>query len=213
MKQDSEPTDNIAQTLRQALNTSGKTIEEVANDLGVHRNTVHRWLKGESQPRGLMRGPLAKAFGISPAEIWPNIEAPAPDMEVVETWKHLQDIPTETWVDLVQDTTAKEINVLAGSGTRLTEGVPRLDEIIRAHDVFGAKIRICFGDPKSEHTTYRDTEEGLDGTFSSRIQRSILEWKRILEGLENAELRVYEPRTSIEFGPMPATSQAMFPTK
>lgn len=139
-----------------------------------------------------MRGPLARTFNVSPTEIWPNSEKIAsPELEVINTWKHLQDVPTDIWVELTQDTNAKRIDVLAGSGTRLTEGVPRLDEIIRAHDVFGATIRICFGDPESEHTKYRDSEEGLDGTFASRIKRSILEWQNILEGLQNAELRVY----------------------
>lgn len=38
----------------------GRTREEVAREVGVSMNTVHRWARGEQCPRGLQRAALVR---------------------------------------------------------------------------------------------------------------------------------------------------------
>lgn len=60
------PPPNTARMIRVA---AGVTQERLAQELGVHRMTVHRWETGERQPRGVHRAMYAGLLDELRAEV------------------------------------------------------------------------------------------------------------------------------------------------
>ena len=52
--------------MRAARIRKGLTTEEVGERVGVHKNAVQRWERGESEPMGSNLIALSKLYGVSP---------------------------------------------------------------------------------------------------------------------------------------------------
>ena len=59
----------LAQIIREALRSSGKTQDSVAREVGVHRGTISKWASGENIMRVEHADRLADALGIDRAEL------------------------------------------------------------------------------------------------------------------------------------------------
>jgi transcriptional regulator with XRE-family HTH domain len=68
----------IGRTLARVRKARGLTQAELAERLGVIRNTVSRWERGEATPSLEQLGPLTRALRVRP-EIW--IDLPARSVE------------------------------------------------------------------------------------------------------------------------------------
>lgn len=67
---------SLAQAIAQERGRCGMTQEFVAGQLGVSRQAVSKWERGESEPSTSNLLALAKLFGISPAQLLAGIEMP-----------------------------------------------------------------------------------------------------------------------------------------
>lgn len=64
---------SLAQTISQERARCGMTQEFVAGQLGVSRQAVSKWERGESEPSTSNLLALAKLFGVSPAQLLESI--------------------------------------------------------------------------------------------------------------------------------------------
>lgn len=66
---EAEPGVGLGEALRRRRQDSGMTQELVAEQLGVSRQAVSRWEKGEARPSSANIQALAGLYGITPAEL------------------------------------------------------------------------------------------------------------------------------------------------
>lgn len=180
--------------LRDALLSSGITVEQVAEKTRVDPKTVERWLTTDRTPYARHRRALATMLGQAESYLWPSAVPPERQAaiaasEVVSIYPHRSTIPSDIW-DRLLASTSDRIDILVHAGLFLAERADFI-ETLAAKAAAGVTIRITFGDPASDAVSLRSAEERLgDGVLASRIIYGLVPYKRLL-GTPGIEFRFH----------------------
>lgn len=181
--------------LRDALMSAGQTTETAADHVGVDAKTVERWLTQDRVPYPRHRGSLAALVARSESYLWPGAvpaqrQKKASTSEIVETYPHRSDVPTQLWDDLLLRAQSS-IDVLVHAGQFLIERsgfVAALGQKASS----GTAVRIAFGAPDSDATERRSAEEKLGpGVLGARIRYGLASYRPLL-GVPGVEFRFHE---------------------
>ena len=77
-----ERTADIAQRLREAMNTAGKTQADLVRETGLSKSTLSRYLSGQFEPKQIAVNKLALALNVAEMWLWGcdvPMERPAPE--------------------------------------------------------------------------------------------------------------------------------------
>lgn len=186
--------------LRRAVDEVGLSTNEIAARLGVNVRSVQNWLAGDRTPRRDERLRLALLLDISRSELWPDVDD-AHELSAVAEWPGLPSVPTERWRRLF--TAAQEnIDISAGSAQFLAQSIPDLRALLVAkaevlHQTVAIRVVFSTGDASAR----RDEQEAANpdnptslgpGDSIATGQIGLRNWKAILDGVPNAELRVID---------------------
>ena len=180
--------------LRDALNTTGLTPGDVANDLGVDPKTIERWITVGRVPYPRHRHRLAALVRESEAYLWPDAiprerRGRIAESEIVHVYPHRADVPADLWRRLF--TSARDtVDVLVYSGLFLPEQQPRLLNMLRDKATAGARIRILLGDPDCQPVAQRGQDEGIGDAMAAKI-RNVLSHYRPLAGHDGIDVRLH----------------------
>jgi hypothetical protein len=181
--------------LRDALMNVGHSTSSAADQVGVDTKTVERWLTQDRVPYPRHRGALAALVGRSESYLWPDAvpaqrQRKAAASEIVETFPHRSDVPSQLWEDLLQRATSR-IDVLVHAGQFLHER-PNFIAILKAKAGAGAYVRVAFGAPEGEATDRRSSEEKLgQGVLGARIRYGLVSYRPLLS-TPGIEFRFHE---------------------
>lgn len=74
-----------------AIEHSGKTQPQIADEMGVRQQSVSQWVNGESLPRTNKLEKLAKVCGVSPAWLFAGTGAMVIDYSEADMRKQIKD--------------------------------------------------------------------------------------------------------------------------
>jgi transcriptional regulator with XRE-family HTH domain len=182
---------SLNEMLRRALFRARLTEEDVAAHLGVDPKTVRRWLEGRT-PYARHRLAMSHLLGTDEADLWPEIHAARaarswPD-EIKAVYPHRWAVPREVWHQFFGSARNK-IGVLAYSGLFVAEDVGLIDTFASKARA-GVTIRICLGDPDSQHVAERGAEEGIGDAMVAKIRNAIALYSPLLH-MGNVEVRLH----------------------
>lgn len=120
---------SFAQRLRNLRTAKGMSLQDVADRMGVSRQTVHEWETGKSQPRMVRVEQLAQAMGVSETELLGGEQIPGaggdlqfslaeppapyyPTLQPILAWDHPDDLPEGEFVMVPK----LDVNLSAGNG-------------------------------------------------------------------------------------------------
>jgi hypothetical protein len=174
--------------LREALNASGLTPQQVATDLQVDPKTVERWITQARVPYPRHRHRLATAVGQSEAYLWPETvihedpddEEEPDDAEIVHVYPHRSSVPVDLWRRLLGRATER-IDILTYAGLFLPEQHPHLLTVLRSKARGGARIRLLLGDPDCEAVTERGVEQGIGEALAARVRNAHAYYRPLAE--------------------------------
>ena len=111
--------------LRDALNRSGISTDDIATKLDVDPKTVERWVTQGRAPYRKHRSRVAALLRETERYLWPEALDPqgaaaVDESELVKLYAHRNDVPHELWSRLLNSATAR-IDVLVYVGMFLTE--------------------------------------------------------------------------------------------
>lgn len=156
--------------------SSGLTLNDVAEDVGVDPKTVQRWVTKARIPHRSHRLAVADMLSAKESYLWPDIaEDPrvksASRAELVDFFPSRSAVPLDLWVSLIEN--AKEsFDLLAFAGLFLPEHVELVPRLCRRAGE-GVRVRVLLGDPDSEAVMRRGQEEGLNEGMAHRIRLSL----------------------------------------
>lgn len=171
--------------LRDAISRGGRTVDAVAEHIGVDPKSVERWITQDRVPYPKNRQAIAALLRESETYLWPSAVsdekvAEASGSEVVQVFPSRSAIPRELWDRLLDQATGR-IDVLVYVGMFLTE-TPNLLPALEAKGAAGARIRFLFGDPASREVTRRSTDEGIGkGAIAAKIRNALAYFQRIAD--------------------------------
>ena len=58
--------EKVRRHMKEARIAAGLTVDDVSKSIGVHRNAIERWERGESEPMGSNLISLSRLYGRSP---------------------------------------------------------------------------------------------------------------------------------------------------
>lgn len=61
--------ENLRDLIEREQRRSRRKVVQIAGDLGVHRQTVHAWIRGTKRPVRWLVGALAQELGVSVARL------------------------------------------------------------------------------------------------------------------------------------------------
>ena len=161
------------QRLVDAIRTSGRRVEEFAEELGVDPKTVERWVSTGRVPRPTHRQRVEKALSVPAALLWPGAPGPAPGIEELAGAYATRNELAPAAVASLLDAATEHVDVLAFSSMWLWDMVPRFTERLMAKDRAGVQVRICLGDPDSDAVRLRGEEEGIGDGMPARCQLAL----------------------------------------
>jgi transcriptional regulator with XRE-family HTH domain len=140
------------ENLKNALETAGLTIEQLAEVIGVDPKSVQRWVTGATVPYPRHRAAISKALNRTERELWPyektgqaptenkdENEALAAGGDVTGAWAYADDQGAPELIEFV-NTTAGAIDVLDSCcGIQIT---PDLTDALRVQAETGRPVRI-----------------------------------------------------------------------
>lgn len=178
--------------LRAALLQRSLTLDAVAEQIGVDRKTVERWVGGRT-PYRRHRFAVARMLSLDEGYLWPEALSreqvtQASEGEVLNVYPHRSDVPRDEWGRLFESA-EQEIGVLVYAGLFLAEdsGIQRtFAEKAKA----GVRVRILLGDPDSPEVAERGSEEGVDEAMAAKIRNALVLY-RPLRKIEGAEIRFH----------------------
>lgn len=164
------------QRLKNAMQKTQLSAEDLSIELEVDLKTVQRWMNGSATPRPRKRQQLADLVGQEAYVLWPGSEAPltgtdATD-EVIAVYGQRADIPRERWAALI-DQAEQRVDLLGFAMLHLPEQHPGFAGTLSQKASTGCEVRVALADPSGEHTAYRDAEESLGGALEGRIRTSV----------------------------------------
>lgn len=161
------------QRLEDAIRTSGRRVEEFADELGVDPKTVERWVSTGRVPRPTYRYRAEKTLSVPAPLLWPSVPGPARGIEeLAGAYATRNELAPATVASLL-DAATEHIDVLAFAAMWLWDTVPRFTERLMAKDEEGVQVRICLGDPASDAVRLRGEEEGIDDYMQARCQLAL----------------------------------------
>jgi transcriptional regulator with XRE-family HTH domain len=151
------------QRLQDAIRQAGRTIEDVAGEVGADPKTVGRWVTTGRLPRPASRRALADVLGIPPAVLWPEAGAPASGAtELVGIYASRRELSPATVASLLKETES-QVDIVAYAALWLWDTVPHFGELLCQKLADGVGVRVCLGDPTSDAVRLRGEEESLGG--------------------------------------------------
>ncbi len=179
--------------LRSAIYAANLTPAEVADELGVDRKSVDRWIGGRT-PYRRHRAAAGRLLGVDDALLWPEATTPAEvaeasEQEVIHHYPHRWAVPREAFMRLFESAT-EQIDVLVYSGFFLAEdrGIQRL-LINKTRE--GVRVRILLGDPDSTNVAERGADEGIGEAMAAKIRNALVLYAP-LRRLNGAEVRLHD---------------------
>jgi hypothetical protein len=174
--------------LRAILLESGHDGRSLANELGLDHKSVERWITRDITPRRTTAHRAAKILGMSPAWLWPALEADresASQAEIVTLYPHRSDVPRHLWLDLL-NAASERIWLYANASLFLPEDNPESVNRIMRKAEKGTQVRILMADPDSPQCITRGVEERLFDAIPARV-RMALSYYAPLAGVPGVE--------------------------
>lgn len=169
------------QRLADAIRASGRSVEDLAADVGAHPKTVERWVSSGRLPHAATRGKLAGLLGVPVPMLWPELPGASFGVsEVVGVYTTRNELSPST-VGSMLDASTQQIDVLVYSGMWLWDTIPRFRDRLMERLAAGVAVRICLGNPKSDAVHLRGQEEGSGEGMASRCKIAIGYAKPILD--------------------------------
>lgn len=167
-------------------------IGALAAAAGMHTSSLYRWIADNRVPKETSRAALARALGVTPAEI-PN-GANHRYGGTFAVHASIVEIPNETWERLVDGLQPGDrIDLCLGTGLLLHELGGAFLDTLRYMARRGVTVRVMLGNPDAAHAFARGEEEGMGGAaFVDRQRYGVERWRDTLAGLPDAELRLYD---------------------
>ena len=161
------------QRLADAIRSSGRSLEDLAADVGAHPKSLERWISSGRLPHPASRQNLAALLGVPMPVLWPESPGAGHGIsELVGIYPTRNELSPSTVASLLDDATA-HVDVLAYSAMWLWDTVPRFRERLLERVATGVAVRICLGDPKSDAVRIRGEEEGSGDGMESRCKIAI----------------------------------------
>jgi transcriptional regulator with XRE-family HTH domain len=161
--------------LRATLIESDYDPRSLADELGLDHKSVQRWITRDITPRRTTAHRAAKLLGVSPAWLWPDLEAgreSASNAEIVTLYPHRSEVPRHLWLDLLTGS-RQRIWLYANASLFLPEDNPDSVAIIRHKAEAGLDVRIMLADPDSPECAKRGTEEQLFDAIPARVRMAL----------------------------------------
>ena len=177
--------------LRAAIHRTGFSAEEMAEQLGVDRKTVWRWIGGQV-PYKRHQHAVAAVLDVDPGYLWPpsgtNESKELALAEICAVWPQRSLVPNNVWLDLFEGA-ERHIDILVHAGFWLSEDPAVRQLLVRKAEV-GVKIRLLLGDPTSSAVEVRGDEEGIGPAIAAKINNTVHNY-RVLLSKPNTELRLH----------------------
>jgi phosphatidylserine/phosphatidylglycerophosphate/cardiolipin synthase-like enzyme len=174
--------------LRTTLANSDHDARSLADELGLDHKSVQRWITKDVTPRRSTANRAGKILGVSPAWLWPELEAErqsASEAEMVTLYPHRSDVPRHLWLDLLTAATQR-VWLYANASLFLPEENPESIDLIRQKAENGTQVRILMADPDSPQCVTRGIEERLFEAIPARV-RMALSYYAPLAGVPGVE--------------------------
>jgi transcriptional regulator with XRE-family HTH domain len=176
--------------LRAALLRHELSAGQLADDLGVDRKTVERWITGRV-PFRRHRYAIARRLDADEAYLWPEALAPsqvaeASESEILSVYPHRWTVPRDEWVQLFAGA-EREIGVLVYSGLFLADDAG-IRELFREKAAAGVRLRVLLGDTASTAVRERGRHEGIDEALIAKIRNVVVLFSPLFE-VEGIEFR------------------------
>jgi transcriptional regulator with XRE-family HTH domain len=169
------------QRLAEAIRSSGRSVDDLAAEIGAHPKTVERWVSAGRLPHAAARAKLARLLGVPVPMLWPEVPGAAFGVsEVIGIYTTRNELSPST-VGSMLDASTRQIDVLVYSGMWLWDTIPRFRERLLERLAAGVAVRVCLGDPDSDAVHLRGREEGSGDGMASRCKIAIGYAKPILE--------------------------------
>ncbi|MGQ0773682.1 MAG: helix-turn-helix transcriptional regulator [Pseudonocardiales bacterium] len=149
--------------------------ELFADELGVDRKTVQRWITQGRTPHRNTAGRAAKLLNVPVDWLWPDLERVKNGLnpsEMVALYPHRSETPKHLWLDLIISA-QQNIDLFANASLFLPEENPESINIIKYKAANGTKVRILMGDPDSPAMELRGREERLFDAIPARIRMAL----------------------------------------
>ncbi|MGH4020848.1 MAG: helix-turn-helix domain-containing protein [Pseudonocardiaceae bacterium] len=179
--------------LRSTLRANTYSEETLADELGVDRKTVQRWVTQGRTPHRNTAQRAANLLNVPADWLWPELEQPrsGPNpSEVIALYPHRFETPKHLWFDLIVGA-QQQIDLFANASLFLPEENPEAISIIKHKATNGTKVRILMGDPDSPAMELRGREERLFDAIPARI-RMALAYYRPLTDVPGIEFHLHQ---------------------
>jgi len=179
--------------LRTTIAESDYDERSLAEELGLDHKSVQRWITRDITPRRTTAYRAAKILGVSPAWLWPELEAERESVsqaEIVTLYPHRSDVPRHLWLNLLESATQR-IWLHANASLFLPEDNPESIGIIRQKAENGTQVRILMADPDSPQCITRGIEERLFDAIPARV-RMALSYYAPLAGVSGVEFLLHK---------------------
>lgn len=179
--------------LRGAAGSGGRSLDGLAEAVGVDRKTVERWITKERVPHRRTRVAVAEYLEVKETYLWPSTaddlrSRSASRAELVEFYPSRSAVPLDLWISLIEGA-RESFDLLAYAGLFLPEQVELVPRLIRKAQE-GVRVRVLLGDPSSPAVALRGAEEGLGEGMAHRIRLSLRYFDEA-RGVPSLELRVH----------------------
>jgi len=160
--------------LRALLAAGDVSVAGVAEQIGVDRKTVERWITAGRVPHRSHRLRLAQLLGKDEVFIWPETASDtrarsASEAEFVTLYPNRGAIGLDTWTSLLNSAT-ESIDLLAYAASFLHDAIPDFDVQLADCARNGVRVRLLFGDPDSAAVALRGEEEGIGDLLAARCR-------------------------------------------
>jgi len=178
--------------LRSAVTNAGRTVQSLAEDLGVDPKTVERWINRDVTPHRTTALRAARCLEAQLGYLWPSLEetrGAANEAEVVCFYPHRSATPRSLWLELLKGA-RREITLMAYASLFLPEDNPESIGLLRDKAASGVRVRIALGDPDTPEIALRGVEEQLYEGLVGRVRMAIAYYRPLL-GVPGIEFRLH----------------------
>lgn len=169
--------------LRSTLRASNFTEQDFADELGIDRKTVQRWVTQGRTPHRTTAHRAAGMLNVPVVWLWPDLEERRSGIdpsEVVAFYPHRSETPKHLWLDLIVSA-REQIDLFANASLFLPEENPEAISIIKHKASNGVPVRILMGDPESPAAVLRGQEERLFEGLTGRIAMALAYYRPLLD--------------------------------
>lgn len=169
--------------LRSTLRTSRYREQDFADELGIDRKTVQRWVTQGRTPHRNTAHRAAELLNVPAVWLWPDLEerlSGNDPSEVITFYPHRSETPKHLWLDLIVSV-REQIDLFANASLFLPEENPETINIIKHKASNGTRVRIMMGDPDSPAAVLRGQEERLFDGLTGRIRMALAYYRPLLD--------------------------------